>query len=109
MLSVLVHFFEHGRWGSPVETAVEGQDLTAEDKLLILTQAGQYLTATRGPTAPEMRICYERAEALCHSLNRPRLLYVTLMGQWRYSLNTDKLTATMRIAERVRSFGRRTE
>ena len=103
LLSVLVHFFEHGRWGSPVETAVEGQSLTAEDQLLILTQAGQYLTATRGPTAPEMRICYERAEPLCHSLNRPRLLYVTLMGQWRYSLNTDKLTATMRIAERVRS------
>ena len=104
LLSVLVHFFEYGRWGSPVETAVEGQGLTAEDKLLILTQAGQYLTATRGPTAPEMRICYERAEALCHSLNRPRLLYVILMGQWRYSLNTDKLTATMRIADRIRSF-----
>jgi serine/threonine protein kinase len=103
LLSVLVHFFEHGRWGSPVETAVEGQSLTAEDQLLILTQAGLYLTATRGPTAPEMRIFYERAEPLCHSLNRPRLLYVTLMGQWRYSLNTDKLTATMRIAERVRS------
>jgi len=103
LLSVLVHFFEYGRWGSPVETAVEGQSLTAEDQLLILTQAGLYLTATRGPTAPEMRICYERAEPLCHSLNRPRLLYVTLMGQWRYSLNTDKMTATMRIAERVRS------
>jgi hypothetical protein len=48
-----------------------------------------------------MRICYELAEPLCHSLNRPLLLYVALMGQWRYSLNTDKLTATMRIAERV--------
>src|SRR5260370_35026310 len=27
LLSVLVHFFEHGRWGSPVETAIEGQSL----------------------------------------------------------------------------------
>ena len=48
LLSVLAHFFEHGRWGSPVETGVEGQSLTAEDQLFILMQAGLYLTATRG-------------------------------------------------------------
>ena len=103
LLSVLVHFFEHGRWGSPVETGVEGQSLTEEDQLFILMQAGLYLTATRGLGAPEARICYERAEPLCHSLNRPLLLYVALMGQWRYSLMTDKLTATMQIAKRVYS------
>jgi len=101
LLLVLVHFFEHGRWGSPVETGIAEQSLTAEDQLFILTQATLYLTATRGPASPEMRICYELAEPLCHSLNRPVLLYVTLMGQWRFSLNTEKLTATMRIAERV--------
>ena len=72
LLSVLVHFFEHGRWGSPVETGVEGQSLTAEDQLFILMQAGLYLTATRGLQSPEAHICYERAEPLCHSLNRPR-------------------------------------
>ena len=33
LLSVLVHFFEYGRWGSPEETSVEGQRLTAEDQL----------------------------------------------------------------------------
>ena len=55
LLSVLVHFFEQGRWGSLVETAVEGQRLTAEDQLFILMQAGLYLTiiarigSTRGP------------------------------------------------------------
>ena len=103
LLSVLVHFFEHGRWGSLVETGVEGQRLTAEDQLFILMQAGLYLTATRGLAAPEARICYERAEPLCHSLNRPLLLCFALMGQWRYSLITDKLTATMQIAERVYS------
>ena len=103
LLSVLAHFFEHGRWGSPVETGVEGQSLTAEDQLFILMQAGLYLTATRGLAAPEARICYERAESLCHSLNRPLLLYSALIGQWRYSLVTDKLTATMQIAKRVYS------
>ena len=64
LLSVLAHFFEHGRWGSPAEMGVEGQSLTAEDQLFILMQAGLYLTATRGFAAPEARICYERAEAL---------------------------------------------
>jgi len=103
LLSVLVHFFERGRWGSPAETTVAGQSLTAEDQLFILTQSGLYLTATRGLGAPEARTCYERAEPLCHSLNRPVLLYVALIGQWRYSLMNDKLTATRQIAERVYS------
>jgi len=40
---------------------------------------------------------------LCHSLNRPLDLYVALIGQWRYSLHTEKLTAAMQIAERVYS------
>jgi serine/threonine protein kinase/tetratricopeptide (TPR) repeat protein len=101
LLSVLVHFFEHGRWGLLVETAIEGQNLTAEDQLFILMQAGLYLTTTRGVRAPEARICYERAEPLCHSLNDPRLLYVALMGQFRYTLMTDKLSAAMQLAERV--------
>jgi len=103
LLSVLVHFFEQGRWGSPVQMGVEGQSLTAEDQLFLLLQAAPYLTATRGHSAPEARICYERAESLCHSLNRPQLLYVALLGQWHYSLLTDKLKATMQVAKRVYS------
>jgi hypothetical protein len=103
LLSVLVHFFEHGRWGSPIETAVEGQSLTAEDQLFILMQAGLYLTATRGFAAPEARICYKRAESLCHSLNRPLVLFSALRGLWRYSLVSDKLSATMQIAKLVYS------
>ena len=79
------------------------QKLTTEDQLFVLMQAAQYLTATRGSAAPEIRICYERAEPLCHSLDRPLLLYVALTGQWRYALITDKLTAAMQIAERVYS------
>jgi Protein kinase domain len=103
LLLVLARFFEYGRWGSPVETAVEGQNLATEDQLFILMQAGSYLTATRGMAAPEARMCYERAEPLCHSLGRPLLLYMALTGQWRYSLHTDKMCAAMRIAERIYS------
>jgi hypothetical protein len=71
LLSVLFHFFEHGRWGTLIETAVEGQSLTAEDKLFILMQAGLYLTLTRGMGAPEARICYLGAEPLCPSESSP--------------------------------------
>jgi len=101
LLLVLAHFFEQGCWGSPVETGVEGQRLTEEDQLFILMQAVSYLTATRGMAAPEVRICCDRAESLCHSLNRPLLLHSVLMGQWRYSTHTDKMSAAMQIAERV--------
>ena len=66
-------------------------------------QAAQYLTEMRGMGATEPRICYERAEPLCRSLNLPRLLYVALIGQWRYSFEADRLTATMQIAERIYS------
>src|SRR5258707_300257 len=64
-------------------------------------QAGLYLTVTRGFGAPETGICYERAEPLCHSVNRPRLLFMELLGQVRYTLHSDKLSAAMQIAERV--------
>jgi len=101
LLSSLVHFFEHGRWGSPVETGIEGQRLTAEDQLFILMQAGEYLRATRGHATPEAQICYQRVESLCHSLNRPLPPYSVLMGQWLYSFMTDKLTSAMQIAERI--------
>ena len=103
LLATLVHFFEHGRWGSPVETGVEGQRLTAEDQLFILMQAGEYLRATRGHATPEAQICYQRVESLCHSLNRPLPPYSVLMGQWLYSFIKDKLSATMQIANRVYS------
>jgi serine/threonine protein kinase len=103
LLSALAHFFEHGRWGSLVETGVEGQSLVAEDQLFILAQAGLYLTGTRGFQSPEAQICHERLASLCHSLGRPLLLYSALRGQWRYSLMTDKLTATMQIAKRINS------
>jgi predicted ATPase len=103
LLLVLAHFFEHRRWGSPVQRGGGRQSLSAEDQLFILMQAGHYITDTRGHAAPEARTCYERAESLCHSLNRPLLLYSALIGQWRYSLVTGKLMATMQIAKRVYS------
>ncbi len=101
LLSALTHFFEPGRWGSPVHSDLEGQSLTEEDQLYVLTQAGMYLMATRGHSTPEARICYERVESLCDSLNRPLLLYSALLGQWRHFLLTGKLATAMQMAKRV--------
>jgi predicted ATPase len=103
LLSALIHFFENGRWGSPEEMGVEGEGLTAEDQLFILMQAGLYLTTTRGFAAPEALACYERAESLCVLLKQPLVLFSALRGLWRYSLVTNQLSATMRIAKRVYS------
>ncbi|MBV8173607.1 MAG: hypothetical protein JO151_03470 [Verrucomicrobia bacterium] len=103
LLAALVHFFEDGRWSSPVKVGAEAQRLTAEDQLFILMQAGLYLSSTRGFATPESRNCYERAEPLCHSLDRPVLLYSALMGQWRYSYIADKLSAALEVAQRVHS------
>ena len=69
LLSVLVHFFEDGRWGSLVETALEGQSLTADDQLFILMQAGLYLTTTRGLGTPEANLL--RASGTLLSPARP--------------------------------------
>ena len=106
LLSVLVYFFEHGRWDAPVELGLEGQRLTAEDQLFILMQAAAYLTATRGLGARAARMCYERAESLCHSSGRPLPLYA-LIGQWRSTLGADKLPAVMQIVERVYSLAQK--
>jgi predicted ATPase len=38
---------------------------------------------------------------LCHVVNRPRLLFMQLLGQLRYTLHSDKLSVAMQIAERV--------
>jgi predicted ATPase len=103
LLTALVHFFEDGRWSSPVKVGVGAQRLTVEDQLFILMQAGLYLGSTRGSSTPGSRSCYERAEPLCHLLNRPVLLYSALMGQWRYSIIADKMSVALEAAQRIHS------
>jgi hypothetical protein len=61
------------------------------------------LTLTKETQAPEVRLCYECAEKLSLSLNRPKFLflYPTLVGRWRYSLMSNKLSRTLELAEQV--------
>jgi hypothetical protein len=102
LLLSLAHFFEHGRWGSPVATGAEERRLTAEDQIFILMQAGEYLRATRGYAASEAQACDLRVENLWHSLSRP-LPVSALMGQWLYSLFTDTVSKALQIAKRIYS------
>ena len=53
-----------------MQVGVEGQSLTAEDQLFILIQTALNITAMR-ESAPEVKICYERAESLCYTLIVP--------------------------------------
>ena len=77
LLSVLVHFFEHGRWGSLVETGCRGTKSHCGRSALHPHAVGIISNGhDEDWEHPDMRICYERAESLCHSLNRPLLLYV---------------------------------
>ena len=107
LLSALSPFFEQGHWGPLRQTGIEGQSLSGEDQLYVLTQAGLYLTAVRSLASAEAQICYRHAESLCHSLNRPLSLYATLMSQWRYAVMTDKLTTAMQMADRVYSLAKK--
>jgi hypothetical protein len=93
-------FFDRGRLRSPAKDDVEEQSLTVEDQLLILMQASMYLTAVRGMGAQEARLCYERAESLCYSLNRPMALRLTItmqMSQRIYSLAQGQNNLTMMV------------
>jgi tetratricopeptide (TPR) repeat protein len=103
LLATLARFFERGRWGAFATSNTEGQALTAEDQLFVLLEAALNLSITRGTQAREVRACYERAERLSRSLNRPLLRGLALIGKWRYSLVTDELSATLEIAKQLQT------
>jgi hypothetical protein len=103
LLSVLVPSFEQERWDAPVHTGIGGQTLTADDQLFILAQSAQYLTAIRGMGSVEARLCCQCMESVCRTVDRPQLLYMALMGQWRYSLTSDKLSVSLQLAQRIHS------
>jgi tRNA A-37 threonylcarbamoyl transferase component Bud32 len=103
LLSILAHFFEDGRWGSPLKMGAEAQSFSAEDQLFILSQTALYLTVMPGFAAQETRVYHKRAESPCDSIHGPLLQHSALIGHWRYCLITDKLTVAMQIAKRIDS------
>jgi predicted ATPase len=102
LLSVLSFFFEDGDWCRPIAQDLPGlQGLGPDDQLIVLTQAGLYLTATKGYGLPEVVSCYREVQQLCNTLGKTSLLYSVLIGQWRYSLVTDELQTSLQLAEEI--------
>ena len=64
LLTALIHFFEDGRWNSPVKVGVEPQRLTAEDQLFILMQAG-YICHQRAGSPHRNHEIVMSARSLC--------------------------------------------
>jgi hypothetical protein len=89
-----------------LHTGSDEQTLSQEDQLYIIMQVALHLSVTQGIQLAEVRICHERAVPLCESLGRLDLLFVALVGQWRSSLVTSRLTTTLRLAERIDSLAR---
>jgi hypothetical protein len=103
VLAALIHFFADGRWEASIKTGVGRHRLCPADQLFVLMQAAVYLAATRSANSSDALICNARAESLCCSLNRPRMLYVALIGQWRHNLVSLKLKEAMQVAIRMSS------
>ena len=72
LLSVLAHFFEHGRWGFTRGNGYRGEESHC-GRQAVRSPTGGAIIATRGFSAPEARICYECVESLCHSLNEAQI------------------------------------
>jgi hypothetical protein len=103
VLATLIHFFAGGQWQAPMETGTGRHRLCPADQLFVLMQAAVYLAATGSANSAEALICNSRAESLCRSLNRPPILYVALVGQWRHNLVSLKLKEAMQVATRMSS------
>lgn len=102
VLTVFSYFVENGNWEKPIEANPPFyQGLDPEDQLTMLTQAGLYLTASRGYAADEVKACYNRVQDLCIQLNKPSLLYSVLISRWRYSLIISDLTEAIRLANDI--------
>jgi hypothetical protein len=75
--------------------------LVAHRRTLLILDGLEPLQNPPGPQEGRVRepSIQSLLRELAVSLSRPHLLFSALMGRWRYSLQTDKLTATMQIAD----------
>lgn len=100
LLSILASFVQQGEWSRPVApNPPEIQGLEPSDQLIVLSQAGLYLTATKGFAADAVMDCYGKVQELCKELGKTSLLYSVLISQWRYSLVANNLTTTLELAK----------
>lgn len=102
LLATLSHFFEEREWSRPVAPDLPAnQGLTPDDHLVVLTQAGLFLTATKGYASPEVKSCYDRVKELSIQLGQTSRLYSVLISEWRATMVTQELTKTQGLANNI--------
>jgi tetratricopeptide (TPR) repeat protein len=100
LVSVLSHFFKPEAWDRPVEQQDEGRPgLPEPDQLLVLMDAGRYLTATRGYAADEVLRAYTKAEEIGKRIGTEKQMIEILYGLWRCHLVRASLREAVKIAE----------
>jgi len=110
LLSALAHFCHEGDWARPIDPAPpEVQGLEPADQLEVLTQAGLYLTARKGYTADELRICFDRVRQLAFELGQPVNLYQSVVAQYLDAMMTRELGAALQLGDELLELARRLE
>jgi predicted ATPase len=67
----------------------------------LLIALGAALRATKGQGAPEIAQTYKRARQLCHHLNDPHRLFLTLRGLWNSSHARAELQTAQALGEQL--------
>jgi hypothetical protein len=98
LVSVLSHFFDRGKWGQFGRPISQDQGIPQSERLDILLQASEYLTATRGYAAPEVEETCAAAVDLSKELRDAASEQRARYGLWRYWLVSGNLNKAMELA-----------
>lgn len=99
LLSVLNYFFQGRDWDKPVDS------LGHADRLIVLLEAGRYLTEVVGYAALEVGQCYSAAAAHCDPRHDAQTLFEVLLGLCRYYRLRGQLDKSGAIAHQLYELG----
>ena len=97
LLSVQSHFFEEGDWSRPA------RQLSDSDKLLVLRDAGRYLTEVKGYAASEVGVCYKTAVTLSEKFisKTPSNFFEASLGLCRFHRVRGELETSCNLANKL--------
>src|SRR5262249_4817505 len=98
VVAVLAHFFHNGSWSRFENSHIPDQNLTPQEKLILLTHAGMCLIAVRGYAADEVGETYAAAQDLLESVGDTQLVLDATYGSWKFHLVRADLVRTEDLA-----------
>jgi len=99
IVAVLAHFFHNGSWSKFESSHIPDQNLTPQEKLILLTHAGMCLIAVRGYAANEVGEAYAAAQDLVESVGDTQLVLDATYGSWKFHLVRADLVRTEDLAK----------